>query len=118
MRHVGNGIEFADDVYRNGLVLRSSFSQEMELVCLISSCSPAEYSILTLRSIRPNHPGPEVTTQALRLLTLLSSSPQLDLELTLESHDFGGIAIDNFGVPLPESTLKACKEADAVLLGE
>jgi len=30
---------------------------------------------------------------------------------------FGGAAIDPFGNPLPESTLKSCLEADAVLLG-
>jgi 3-isopropylmalate dehydrogenase len=59
-----------------------------------------------------------VTNQATRILTLLSSSPHIDLDLELESHDFGGIAIDNFGVPLPDGTLNACRKADAVLLGE
>jgi 3-isopropylmalate dehydrogenase len=33
-----------------------------------------------------------------------------------DDHDLGGIAIDNHGVALPESTLNACKVADAVLL--
>lgn len=41
-----------------------------------------------------------------------------DVEIKLESHDFGGCAIDATGEPLPESTLKACQEADAILLGE
>jgi isocitrate/isopropylmalate dehydrogenase len=41
-----------------------------------------------------------------------------DLKLNLASHDFGGIAIDNHGVPLPDSTLEACKSADAILLGK
>jgi len=38
---------------------------------------------------------------------------------TLESNEFdvGGIAIDNHGCPLPESTLKGCEEADAILFG-
>lgn len=40
-----------------------------------------------------------------------------DLKFTVTSHDFGGIGIDNFQNPLPESTLTACKEADAILLG-
>lgn len=35
----------------------------------------------------------------------------------MKEHDFGGIAIDNHQDPLPESTLKACQEADAILLG-
>jgi len=61
--------------------------------------------------------GPEVTKQATRILTLLSSNPSVDLSLQLEEHDFGGAAIDNHGAPLPDSTLEACKSADAVLLG-
>jgi len=40
-----------------------------------------------------------------------------DLQLNLEPHDFGGCAIDKYGEPLPESTLKACQEADAILMG-
>lgn len=39
------------------------------------------------------------------------------LDFTIEEHDFGGIAIDNHGDPLPDSTLEACKSASAVLLG-
>ncbi len=34
-----------------------------------------------------------------------------------DEHDVGGIAIDNHGSPLPESTVKACEESDAVLFG-
>ena len=41
-----------------------------------------------------------------------------DVELKLETHDFGGIAIDKHGVPLPDSTLKACQDADAILMGK
>lgn len=40
-----------------------------------------------------------------------------ELEFTVEEHDFGGIAIDNHGTPLPQTTLEACKQADAILLG-
>src|SRR5699024_1885569 len=35
----------------------------------------------------------------------------------LETHDFGGVAIDNHGTPLPDATLNACQNADAILLG-
>jgi 3-isopropylmalate dehydrogenase len=54
--------------------------------------------------------GPEVMAEALRVLRALP----LDLELT--EHDFGGIAIDRHGTPLPDATLEACLGADAVLL--
>ncbi|GAA5860555.1 hypothetical protein JCM1840_000298 [Sporobolomyces johnsonii] len=59
--------------------------------------------------------GPEVAGQAIRVLETLSQLT--DLKFTVEEHDFGGIAIDNHQNPLPESTLKACQEADAILLG-
>ncbi|RXW25263.1 hypothetical protein EST38_g631 [Candolleomyces aberdarensis] len=60
--------------------------------------------------------GPEVVEQAIRVLETVSElSP--DFELKLESHPFGGCAIDAVGEPLPESTLKACQEADAILMG-
>lgn len=40
-----------------------------------------------------------------------------EFKFEVESHDFGGIAIDNHADPLPESTLTACQNADAILLG-
>jgi len=36
----------------------------------------------------------------------------------MESYEFGGNAIDSVGEPLPAVTLKACQEADAILMGE
>ncbi|KAJ6628922.1 Isocitrate/isopropylmalate dehydrogenase-domain-containing protein [Mycena sp. CBHHK59/15] len=60
--------------------------------------------------------GPEVVAQAVRVLEAVSAvSPDFDLKL--ESHDFGGCAIDLTGDPLPPATLKACEEADAILMG-
>ena len=59
--------------------------------------------------------GPEVTAEAQACLALLSVRCDLDLEF--ETHDFGGAGIDNHGTPLPEATLAACREADAILLG-
>ncbi|GAA5832837.1 hypothetical protein JCM3766R1_007061 [Sporobolomyces carnicolor] len=59
--------------------------------------------------------GPEVAGQAIRVLETLSAHS--DLKFNVEEHDFGGIAIDNHQDPLPESTLKACQQADAILLG-
>src|SRR4051812_49114719 len=59
--------------------------------------------------------GPEVTEEARSCLALLSA--RCDLDLTFETHDFGGIAIDRHGAALPEATLAACRGADAILLG-
>lgn len=59
--------------------------------------------------------GPEILNGSLEILELLSQSFNFNYEL--EKHDFGGIAIDNHGVPLPDSTLTACKNANAILLG-
>lgn len=60
--------------------------------------------------------GPEVIAEAIKVLEVISAASP-DVELKLESHLFGGCAIDATGEPLPESTLKACQEADAVLMG-
>ncbi len=59
--------------------------------------------------------GPEVTAQAVACLTELSA--ERDLGLRFSEHDFGGVAIDRHGLPLPDSTLEACRNADAVILG-
>ena len=59
--------------------------------------------------------GPEVTAQAIRVLETVAKHTNLPLEIT--SCHFGGAAIDAQGDPLPDSTLKSCKEADAILLG-
>ncbi|KAI0750998.1 3-isopropylmalate dehydrogenase [Daedaleopsis nitida] len=60
--------------------------------------------------------GPEVVGEAVRVLEVVSAACK-DIELKLESHEFGGCAIDSTGQPLPDTTLKACQEADAILMG-
>lgn len=60
--------------------------------------------------------GPDVVAQATRVLELVSET-STSVKLTLEPHDFGGCAIDKYGEPLPPSTLTACQQADAILLG-
>ncbi len=55
--------------------------------------------------------GPEVMAEAIRVLEALP------LELTIESHLFGGAAIDATGNPMPDETAQACLRADGVLLG-
>jgi len=59
--------------------------------------------------------GPEVIEQASRVLDVISESGKVKFEV--KACDFGGIAIDNHGNPLPPSTLQACQAADAILLG-
>ena len=59
--------------------------------------------------------GPEVTKHAVAVLQAVSDV--CGYEFRFESHRIGGAAIDQDGTPLPEKTLAACLEADAVLLG-
>jgi 3-isopropylmalate dehydrogenase len=59
--------------------------------------------------------GPEVTRAALRVLDAALAGSGVELELT--HHPIGGAAIDQGLEPLPEATLKAAREADAVFLG-
>ena len=44
-------------------------------------------------------------------------SHKYDFQYQIEHHHFGGAAIDNYGTPLTEETLEACKSSDAILLG-
>lgn len=59
--------------------------------------------------------GPEIVAEALRVLD--SAAKKFDHEFSTENALIGGSAIDATGVPLPDSTIEACKKADAVLLG-
>ncbi len=58
--------------------------------------------------------GPEITSITRKILELLFKKH--NIPITFEEKAFGGKAIENFGNPLPEETLNACKESDAVLL--
>ena len=59
--------------------------------------------------------GPEVMEIALQVLQKLGNLHDFSIETS--NHDVGGIGIDNHGQALPESTLNACKEVDAILFG-
>jgi 3-isopropylmalate dehydrogenase len=59
--------------------------------------------------------GPEVTAEAELLIRDLADEYGADLEI--KSALIGGAAIDACGEPLPDETLAACREADAVVLG-
>ncbi len=55
--------------------------------------------------------GTEIVSEAVKVLEAL------ELPFEMESALVGGVAYDAHGHPLPESTLKLAKEADAVLFG-
>ncbi|WP_353570375.1 3-isopropylmalate dehydrogenase [Candidatus Albibeggiatoa sp. nov. BB20] len=59
--------------------------------------------------------GPEIMTEAEKVLNTLKSNFGLDIEL--EQALVGGAAIDATGGPLPAETLALAKKSDAVLLG-
>ncbi len=59
--------------------------------------------------------GPEITEQAVKVLKAVG-------EVSGKTFHFrpclaGGIAIDEYGVPLPDETLNICKQSDAILFG-
>jgi 3-isopropylmalate dehydrogenase len=58
--------------------------------------------------------GPEIVAQAVKALKALAGD---GLRLELEEAPFGGAGYDAYGDPLPESTLKLTRAADAVLCG-
>ena len=59
--------------------------------------------------------GPEVIAEAVKVLRVIES--KLGITLNLNEHPVGGAAYEAAGHPLPEETLAAAREADAVLLG-
>jgi len=59
--------------------------------------------------------GPEVVFEGVRCLNAVAKT--FGHEFMLEERPFGGVAIDSSGDPLPQETLRACLEADAILLG-
>jgi 3-isopropylmalate dehydrogenase len=59
--------------------------------------------------------GPEVTRAAATVLR--EAGHEFHHQFEFEEHPIGGAAIDAAGIPLPNSTLDACRKADAVFLG-
>jgi 3-isopropylmalate dehydrogenase len=59
--------------------------------------------------------GPEVTREAVCVLRSVADAHGHEFEF--DEHAVGGHAIEEAGDPLPRSTLDACLESDAVLLG-
>jgi 3-isopropylmalate dehydrogenase len=59
--------------------------------------------------------GPEIVAQAERVLRAIAD--RCGHEFSYTSRPIGGNAIDDFGTPLPDDTLAACRDSDAILLG-
>ena len=59
--------------------------------------------------------GPEVTKQAIRVLDAIAQ--QYKHEFTYGYHLMGADAIDKTGNPLPDETIEACLNSDAILFG-
>ncbi|MFN2136458.1 MAG: 3-isopropylmalate dehydrogenase [Candidatus Promineifilaceae bacterium] len=59
--------------------------------------------------------GPEVVNEARKVLEHIAAA--YGHEFILSEAPIGGMAIDNYGNPLPPETLQLCQSADAVLLG-
>lgn len=59
--------------------------------------------------------GAEVVPEALRVLE--TAGGKYGFDLSIKTALIGGAAYDETGDPLPEETVRTCKEADAVILG-
>ncbi len=59
--------------------------------------------------------GPEVMTEAKKVLAAVTE--KFGLDLTLNDYNVGGCAIDNNGEALPKSTIEGCEQSDAILFG-
>jgi 3-isopropylmalate dehydrogenase len=59
--------------------------------------------------------GPEVTREAQTILTAVAEAGGHDFTFT--EAPIGGVAITAHGTPLPQATIDACLDSDAVLLG-
>ena len=59
--------------------------------------------------------GPEIVDSAVRVLEVVAK--KFGHEFNFTPYDIGGVAIDKYGIPLPEETVAGCLASDSVLLG-
>ncbi|ONK54997.1 uncharacterized protein A4U43_UnF8790 [Asparagus officinalis] len=78
-------------------------------------CSAAARRSYNITLLPGDGIGPEVVSVAKDVLSLAASHE--GIEFKFREMPVGGSALDATGVPLPEATLTASKESDAVLLG-
>ena len=70
----------------------------------------------TITVLPGDHAGVEIVEEAVKVLNAIHEA-RPDIVFDLKYHLIGGAAIDETGEPLPEETLRAALESDAVLLG-
>ncbi|CEP11797.1 hypothetical protein [Parasitella parasitica] len=78
--------------------------------------SPRKISIVCLPG---DGVGPEIVAEAVKVLKVVAEhrAQALDAEFDFKYELIGLDAMDKTGEPLPDSSLEACKTADAILLG-
>ena len=59
--------------------------------------------------------GPEIVNSTCEVLDVIGK--KYGHEFEYKEYLAGGCAIDKYGIPLPEETIKGCKESDSVILG-
>lgn len=59
--------------------------------------------------------GPEVTAEAQKILDVVAG--KFTHQFQFDAQMMGGRAIDELGSSLPDTTIRACREADAIMLG-
>ena len=69
----------------------------------------------TIAVIRGDGIGPEIVGEAIGVLDAVAK--KFGHTFTYKEAPMGGCAIDEFGVPLPDSSLETCLNSDSVLLG-
>ena len=57
--------------------------------------------------------GPEIVEQAVKVFD--KTAEKFGFKVEYDPADIGGIAIDNYGEPLPQITIENCKAAESVL---
>ena len=69
----------------------------------------------TLKILAGDGIGPEIMTEAKKLIAWLNSNTDINIETS--DGLIGGASIDAYGVPFSDETLEECHAADAILLG-
>ncbi|KAK6465972.1 3-isopropylmalate dehydrogenase [Scheffersomyces coipomensis] len=72
----------------------------------------------TITILPGDHVGTEICNEAIKVLKAIEEhTPHQNIKFEFKHHLIGGAAIDATGVPLPDDSLAAAKQSDAVLLG-
>ena len=69
----------------------------------------------TLQILPGDGIGPEIITETQKVITWINDNTDITINTTEDL--IGGQAYDKYGVPLADSTLESCRQADAILMG-